>query len=151
MGVYRYGFPDGDDAAFSVTPPDNILTIETIAAKRLRLKGVKCSGEDAANTPMRTRLSRDTVVGTGARTSLTAATDELAENAAEHFVVSAYATTDPTTADAVLFLRAWNSNGGGFDYEWGPGYGPQIYGAISMTLRQVTGAGTMAVELMIDE
>lgn len=152
MGVYRYIRPEGDAAAVTIAaPPGNIVTVETIASRRARLRGLKCSGEDSTNTPMRTRVCRDTVVGTGARTALTAATDEATENPAEHFVVTSYASTQPTNASAGLFLRGWNTNGGGFDYEWAPDRGPQSVGALSLTARQVVGAGTIDLELQVEE
>lgn len=148
MPKYSFMRPDsGSTTAFLPTVGSANWVLECIVARQIRLTELWWGGEDVINTQMRTRISRDSAVGTGARTAISSDRRHMSSAAAPgfSFISSAYVTTPPTISNASLFGTAWTANGGQTVVFWqaGPGDGFQIAGAASIECRaDVGGAGS---------
>jgi hypothetical protein len=130
----RYTFfrPDSGGAAFSPTAGVANWILECIAGE-----------VTASATAMRTRIARDSAIGTGARTAIASDKRQPASAAVPGFgfISSVYATTVPTISNASLFATPWLSAGGQtiVSYEAAPGDGFILAGATSLECRQDIG------------
>lgn len=143
--------PHGDAAVFTPAPPVFVLDLEGQAGRVALVTDLWWGGESATTAAMRTRFSRDSAAGTGARTAVTVAKPNGPDGDPYFYLSSAYATTDPAPADGVLFGCAWNAHGGIVRWKAGPNDGFYIVGATSAQLRQVTGSASMAAGIGWEE
>jgi hypothetical protein len=155
-GQFSGFWPDSGGAAFAPTAGVANWVLECIAGKELVIREFWWGGEvTAAAGPMRTRISRDSAVGTGARTAI--ATDRRNPNTAaapgSGFLSRSYATTPPTISNASLFATPWISAGGQTIVSWqaGPRDGFIIVGAISAECRADIGTDASGYGVAWDE
>src|SRR5690348_13025707 len=128
--------PDSGGAAFAPTVATANWVLECIASREIVISEFWWSGEvTSASGPMRTRISRDSAIGSGARTAI--ATDRRNPNSLGApgiaFLVASYAVSAPTISTASLFATPWLSAGGQTIVTWnaGPRDGFIIAGAAS--------------------
>ena len=155
-GQYSGFRPDSGGAAFAPTVAAANWTLECIASREIVLTEFWWGGEvTAAAGPMRTRIARDSAVGTGARTAV--ATDRRNPNSAAApgfgFLVASYGTSAPTISTASLFATPWLSAGGQTIVTWsaGPRDGFIIAGAASIECRADVGTDASGYGVAWDE
>lgn len=149
--IYRFARPDGAGVAVAQAAGVANWVLETVASKMVRLIEFGWSGEDLTGAVMRTRISRDTAIGTGTRTALTLAAESPSAPASAAFAVSTYATAQPTIAVGVLFSKAWNSQGGLVHMQFPPGRGFSLIGAASLECRGDIGTGFLTTDGAFEE
>ena len=149
---YTGMIPDGGVVSFTPTVGVANWVLETIASRMAKVCEVGWGGEAASTTPMRTRVSRDSAVGTGARTAQTVGkTRPNVEAANAAFLSSTYASSQPTIAVAVLVGKSWNAYGGLFAQFFGPGEELIIIGAASLECRADLGVGLSSYDTKWNE
>lgn len=150
MAIYSFVIPDaGSLTPFTPTAGVANWVLESTTAlppagQRRLIRFEWGSEHTTGNGVMRTRIARDSAVGTGTRTTLTLERPDiiLADAIASEqgtYAVSTYGTTQPTVANGSLFTRAWHV-GGGVQWEAPPGGGFTVYGLASIECRQDVGA-----------
>lgn len=132
------------------TSPVMFMSLEGQANKVARVKELLFSGETTVTQAMRTRFSRDSAIGTGARTALDIGKPNNDANSS-FFLSSAYATTPPTVDAAVLFGGSWNAHGGILRWKAGPNEGFHIIGAASAEVFHESGDAPMSAYIAWDE
>jgi len=107
------------------------------------IQEVTMGGELTSSTAMRTRVIRDSAVGTGARTAGNVQrmdqTVTSAGNAA--FFSTVYASSVPTPVAGALGTFSWNANGGYIRWLAAPGQEFLLTGANSIECRADIGTG----------
>lgn len=97
-----------------ITPSAGVANwvLETASGVEARLREVGWGGEVTTSTAMRTRVARDSALGTGTRTSgdIQKGNQHSPTNSA--FFSTTYATTQPTIVAGSLFGTSWNAHGG---------------------------------------
>lgn len=152
MAKYGAVRPDADGSAFAPSAPGNNWVLEEIASHNCKIIEWEFGGETTTSTAMRTRIARDNgSVGSGARTSLTQSKYNPNSAAANAFVVSSYASTQPTAESGSLFGLAWNANGGAIRWSANPFEEPIIIGSSSIICRQVIGTANSTYGLVFAE
>lgn len=113
-------------AGSSFTPTVNtaVWVLETPSGVLAKISEFAFGGEASASTPMRTRIARDSAVGTGTRTAGSVQRLDYSTvtpgNAA--FFSTAYASTAPTIqAGALNPVQSWNAFGGVIRWLAAPG------------------------------
>lgn len=110
--------------SFSPTVNTAIWVLEVPAGVVAQILEFAFAGEASSSTPMRTRIARDSAIGTGTRTAGSVQrTDQSTVtpgNAA--FFSTTYATTQPTIqAGALNPVLSWNAYGGAIRWLAAPG------------------------------
>lgn len=111
MRSYSALRPDSGGAAFTPTAGVANWVLEEVASKAARIYRSTWGGEVTVSTIIRSRLARDTAVGTGARTAIATSKKASNDGGPDAFISSAYATTPPTIETGSLFGTTWNGNG----------------------------------------
>lgn len=128
------------------TPASGVANwvLEGVSTSVGAVEEVSWGGEVTTSTAMRTRIARDSAVGTGSRTAGNAQrldqTTTTPGNAI--FFSTTYATTQPTIANGALFGGAWNAHGGFVRWLAAPGEEFLLIGAASLECRQDVGTAT---------
>lgn len=124
MGKYS-----GDRA--SITPSTGVANwvLETVADKMVDVVEVSWGGEVTTSTAMRTRIARDSAVGTGARTAGNVQKGNQHSPTNGAFFSTTYATLQPTIVAGSLFGTSWNAHGGVVRWLAAPGEEFNIYDA----------------------
>lgn len=123
---------------FTPTTPVFGVCLEGQANKVARVKELVWSGEATTTLAARSRFSRDSAIGTGARTAVDIAKPN-SDADSSFFLSSAYASTDPTNETKVLFGGSWNAHGGILRWKAGPNEGFHVIGAASASMYCVSG------------
>ena len=97
-----------------INPTANVANwiLEGTATAAGRIVEVSWGGEVTTTTAMRTRIARDSAVGTGARTAGDVQKTNQLSPANGVFFSTTYATTQPTIIAGALFATSWNAHGG---------------------------------------
>lgn len=86
--------------------------LESVSAAEASITEVAWGGEVTTSTAMRTRIARDSAVGTGARTAGSVQKGNMHSPANGVFFSTTYGTTQPTVVAGALFGTSWNAHGG---------------------------------------
>lgn len=102
------------------------------------------SGGATSSTAMRSRIARDSAVGTGARTagSVQRLDQSLTTPGNAMFFSTTYASTQPTIVAGALYAEDWNAYGGKTRWLAAPGEELILVGAVSVECRQDLGIAT---------
>lgn len=144
MPIYRFSRPQNGGAAFAAVVGQSNWVLESVTSCGFfiaRLTEAGWGGEDTVNTAMRTRLSYNSTVGAGTRNLLDADPEGSTSTGYHFFVATTYGTAQPSIRAASLLCRAWNSNGGGYEWAAAPGAGFVLVGAQSLECRADIGTG----------
>ena len=140
------GAVPGSTSTQTFTPNPNSanwIIESTSAFQPVAIQVVSMGGELTSSTAMRTRIARDSSVGTGARTAGNVqrmdSSTTTAGNAA--FFSTGYASTAPTIVAGALLQFSWNANGGFIRWLAAPGEELLITTATSIECRADLGAG----------
>lgn len=129
-----------------ITPSTGVANwvLETIANTGLRVQEVSWGGETTTSTAMRTRIARDSALGSGARTAGNSqrVNTHLTLPASPNFFSTTYASSQPTIVAGALFGTSWNAHGGVIRWLAAPGEEFYMHGAISMECRADVGTAT---------
>lgn len=121
----------------------NYILESTSTTQIYAIQEVSMGGELTSSTAMRTRIARDSAVGTGSRTPGNVQrldqTVTSAGNAA--FFSTTYASTQPTIVAGALAAFSWNANGGYIRWLAAPGEEFMLTGANSIECRADLGTG----------
>lgn len=145
----------GDRA--SITPATGVANwvLETVAGAEANIIEVSWGGESTTSTAMRTRIARDSLVGTGARTAGNVQQGNQHSPANETFFSTTYATLQPSIYAGALFGTSWNSHGGVIRWLASPGESFQLYDAGATTAsaeaRQDVGVGVSSYDVVWQE
>jgi hypothetical protein len=141
-----------------ITPAAGVANwvLEAPSTAMGRIKQLSWGGEATTSTAMRTRVARDSAVGTGSRTAGDVQKVNNLSPANAIFFSTTYATTQPTVVAGGLFGTSWNAHGGqAFWAEDLPGKGPVLHhsGAANLSIecRQDTGTGTSSYVVLWEE
>ena len=145
----------GDRA--SITPSAGVANwvLETVSGVEAKVIEVSWGGEVTTSTAMRTRIARDSAVGTGARTagSVQKVNQHSPTNSA--FFSTTYATLQPTIVAGSLFGTSWNAHGGVVRWLAAPGEEFDIYDAAaanaSLECRADVGTATSSYGVIWEE
>lgn len=120
--------------------------LESVANTAAFVKEVTFGGEVTTSTAMRTRIARDSAVGTGSRTAGNTQKTDQHSPANAVFFSTTYATLQPTIVAGALFGTSWNAHGGVIRWLADPGGEPGIYdaGAANASLECRADVGTAA-------
>lgn len=86
--------------------------LEAVSGVSGSIKEVSWGGEVTTSTAMRTRIARDSAVGTGSRTAGNVQKGNMHSPANGIFFSTTYGTTQPTVVAGALFGTSWNAHGG---------------------------------------
>lgn len=86
--------------------------LESVSGVSGCVKEVTFGGEVTTSTAMRTRIARDSAVGTGARTAGNLQKKDQHSPTNGLFFSTTYATTQPTISAGALWGTSWNAHGG---------------------------------------
>jgi len=111
-------------ASFSPTVNTAVWVLEVAATALIQIPEFAFAGEASSSTPMRTRIARDSAIGTGTRTAGSVQRTDVSTvtpgNAA--FFSTTYASTQPTIqAGALNPVLSWNAYGGAIRWLAAPG------------------------------
>ena len=140
-----------------ITPATGVANwvLETVANVEAKVIEVSWGGEVITTTAMRTRIARDSAVGTGARTAGNVQKGNQHSPANTTFFSTTYATTQPTIVAGALFGTSWNAHGGVVRWLAAPGEEFQIFDAAaanaSLECRQDVGVGTSTYNVIWEE
>jgi hypothetical protein len=145
----------GDRA--SITPSTGVANwvLESASGGAADVQEVSWGGETTTSTAMRTRIARDSIVGTGGRTAgnVQKLNMHMAANAV--FFSTTYATLQPTILVGALFGTSWNAHGGVIRWLAAPGEEFNIYDAsalnCSLECRADVGTGTSSYGVIWSE
>lgn len=135
---------------FTPTTPVLGACLEGQANKVARVKELLWSGGATVSSAVRSRFSRDTAVGTGARTAIEIGKPN-SDADSSLFLSSAYATAAPTNDTKVLFGGDWNAHGGVLRWTAKPNEGFHVIGATSASMYQVIGDYVQSAWIAWDE
>ena len=145
----------GDRA--SITPGTGVANwvLETVAGVNANVQEVSWGGETTTSTAMRTRIARDTIVGTGSRTAGNVQKLNQHSPANAAFFSTTYATLQPTILVGALFGTSWNAHGGVVRWLAAPGEEFNIYDAgattASLECRSDVGTATSSYDVIWEE
>ena len=145
----------GDRA--SITPSTGVANwvLETASGNSCLVKEVSWGGESTTSTAMRSRIARDSVVGTGSRTAGNTQKRDQHSPANATFFSTTYATLQPSIYAGALFGTSWNSHGGVIRWLAAPGEEFNIYDAgattASLECRQDVGVGTSSYNVIWED
>ena len=129
--------------------------LETVANVEAKIMEVSWGGEVTTSTAMRTRIARDSALGTGTRTAGNVQKGNQHSPANAAFFSTTYATTQPTIAAGALFGTSWNAHGGVVRWLAAPGEEFQIFDAAaanaSLECRQDVGTATSTYDVIWEE
>jgi hypothetical protein len=127
-----------------VTPSGAVANwiLETQASRMSNIQEVSWGGEVTTSTAMRTRIARDSAIGTGTRTA--GSTQSLNPNSAATaaFFSTTYASSQPTISAGALFGTSWNAHGGVVRWLAAPGEEFILVGSQSIECRADVGTAT---------
>ena len=129
--------------------------LETVANVEAKIIEVSWGGEVTTSTAMRTRIARDSAVGTGTRTAgnVQKGNQHSAANAA--FFSITYGTAQPTIVAGALFGTSWNAHGGVVRWLAAPGEEFQVFDAAaanaSLECRADVGTATSTYDVIWEE
>lgn len=137
------GANPGGTGTFSPTVGVAPLILESTSTTQIySIQEAMFGGEVTSSSAMRTRIARDSAVGTGSRTA--AGVQRLDQtvttpgNAA--YCSTTYGTTQPTIQAGALVQVSWNANGGFVRWLAAPGEELMLTGANSIEMRQDVGS-----------
>lgn len=149
-------------AAFSgsqlgITPSATVANcgLQSTSGNAANIKEVSWGGEVTTSTAMRTRLARDSALGTGSATA--GNVQKLRGHANSNSVTfwTTYATTQPTCAAGQIVGTSWNAHGGVVRFLLDPSEVVDIYdaaaGTSSIELRQDVGTATSSYSIVWEE
>lgn len=145
----------GDRA--SITPSTGVANwvLETVSTVQADVMEVSWGGETTTSTAMRTRIARDTIVGTGSRTAGNVQKLNQHSPANGAFFSTTYATLQPTILVGALFGTSWNAHGGVVRWLAAPGEELNIYDAgattASLECRADVGTATSSYDVIWSE
>lgn len=118
--------------------------LEVVSGVEARVLEVSWGGEVTTSTAMRTRIARDSAVGTGSRTAGNSQKLNQHSPTQSGFFSTTYATLQPTIVAGALFGTSWNAHGGVVRWLAAPGEEFQIYdnGAANASLECRADVGT---------
>ena len=125
--------------------------LEQVASKSGRIIEFSWGGEATTSTAMRTRIAKDSAVGTGARTAGNVQKTKTFAPANGVFFSTTYATTQPTISAGALWGTSWNAHGGVVRWLAAPGEEFELVGAESIECRQDVGVGVSSYGLLWEE
>lgn len=129
--------------------------LETVSGVELKVMEVSWGGETTTSTAMRTRIARDSAVGTGSRTAGNVQKLNNHSPANQGFFSTTYATLQPTIVAGALFGTSWNAHGGVIRWLAAPGEEFQIYDAAaanaSLECRADAGTATSSYHVVWEE
>ncbi len=128
MGKYG-AFRAGIIAALSTAN----WVLETVAGNIADVIEASWGGEATASTSMRTRIARDSAIGTGSRTDAGVQELNMRSTANLAFCSTTYLTLQPTIVSGALFGTSWNAHGGVIRWLAAPGEELNIYDAGATT------------------
>jgi hypothetical protein len=140
-----------------ITPSGGVANwvLETVANVEAKVIEVGWGGEVTTSTAMRTRIARDSAVGTGARTAGDTQKGNQHSPANAAFFSTTYATTQPTIVAGALYGTSWNAHGGVIRWLAAPGEEFFIYDAAaanaSLECRADTGTAASSYSLVWEE
>lgn len=140
-----------------ITPAAGVANwvLEATATAAGRIQEVSWGGEVTTSTAMRTRIARDSAVGTGARTAGDVQKVNQLSPANGIFFSTTYATTQPTIVAGALFGTSWNAHGGVVRWLAAPGeeFVLHFSGAanLSVECRADAGTGTSSYAVLWEE
>lgn len=146
---------NGDRA--SIAPATGVANwvLETVAGVELNIIEISWGGEMTASTAMRTRIARDSVVGTGARTAGNVQKINMHSPANSAFFSTTYLTLQPSINAGALFGTSWNAHGGVVRWLAAPGEELNAYDAgattASIECRADVGTGTSSYDTVWEE
>jgi uncharacterized membrane protein len=135
-------------SVLGVTPVAGVANsvLETVANAEVFIKELTFGGEVTTSTAMRTRLARDSAVGTGSRTAGNVQKGDQHTPANLAFFSTTYATTQPTIVAGCVWGTSWNAHGGVIRWLADPTYLLTSYDAVagnaSLEVRQDVGTAT---------
>lgn len=129
-----------------ITPSAGVANwvLETVSGVEARVIEVSWGGETTTSTAMRTRIARDSAVGTGSRTSGDIQKINNHSPTNSGFFSTTYATLQPTIVAGALFGTSWNAHGGVVRWLAAPGEEFQVFdsGATNASLECRADSGT---------
>lgn len=129
--------------------------LETVANVEAQVLEFSWGGELTTSTAMRTRISRDSAVGTGSRTAGNTQKINNHSPAATAFFSTTYATLQPTINNGALWGTSWNAHGGVVRWLAAPGEEMDLYDAsaanASLECRADVGTGTSSYNVIWQE
>lgn len=140
-----------------ITPSAGVANwvLEGTSTAAGRILEVSWGGEATTTTAMRSRIARDSAVGTGARTAGNVQKVNQLSPANGIFFSTTYATTQPTISAGALFGVSWNAHGGVVRWLAAPGEEFIIHynGAanLSVECRADVGTATSSYAVVWDE
>lgn len=140
-------------AVLGATPVAGVAlwVLETVSGILARVVEVSWGGEVTTSTAMRTRIARDSAIGTGARTAGNLQKTNLKSPANGAFFSTTYGSTQPTISAGALFGTSWNAHGGVVRWLAAPGEEFEIVDAISLECRQDVGTATSSYGVVFEE
>lgn len=140
-----------------ITPATGVANwvLETVSGVEAKIIEVSWGGEVITTTAMRSRITRDSAVGTGARTAGNVQKGNQHSPANGAFFSTTYATTQPTVVAGALFGTSWNAHGGVIRWLASPGEEFQIFDAAaanaSLECRADVGTATSTYDVIWEE
>lgn len=135
-------------SALGITPVAGVANsvLESVAGKSGNVKEITFGGEVTTSTAMRTRLARDSAVGTGARTAGNVQQGNQHSPANGIFFSTTYASAQPTVVAGAIWGTSWNAHGGVIRWLADPAEQCGVYDAAaanaSLEVRQDVGTAT---------
>lgn len=131
----------------------NWILESTSTTQIVAVQEVAFGGELTSSTAMRTRIARDSAVGTGARTagSVQRVDQTLTSAGNAAFFSTTYANSQPTIVAGALRQFSWNANGGFIRWLAAPGEEFLINVAASIECRQDIGTGQSSYDCLWSE
>lgn len=145
----------GDRA--SITPSTGVANwvLESASGGQAEVQEVSWGGETTTSTAMRTRIARDSIVGTGSRTAGNVQKLNMHSAANVVFFSTTYATAQPTILIGALFGTSWNAHGGVVRWLAAPGETFNVYDAgattASLECRADVGTATSSYDVIWEE
>lgn len=145
----------GFNAGTTPTAGVALLVLETVSTVLAKVLEVTFGGEVTTSTAMRTRVARDSAVGTGARTTANIQKIRFHSPANAGFLSTIYATLTPTIVTGALWGTSWNAHGGVVRWLAAPGEEFDVYDAgattASLEVRADVGTATSSYSLIWEE